>query len=206
MRSSTTQILLFLFTFIPFLSSAQEKVNDFDMSFFETPTYDILATEEKGGEIKYYINMYSTEGKSSLVVLMIEDAKDMGNFVADVMEAKQTYIKWDSVSVANSVTDLEKQMSVSTSGLQTAFVYGSGWNFDFSNKLTYDFKHVDKVPTLIIRTGKLQSSENQFIDSDGGIFAFSSVEEIDGFISALEPHHAEEFFANKKNKESLFED
>ena len=205
MRSPTTQILLFLFTFIPFLSNAQEKVNDYDMSYFETPTYDISATEDKG-EISYYINMYSTEGKSRPVVLMIDNAKDMENFVADVMKAKQTYLKWDSVSVANSVTDLEKRMSVSTSGLQTAFYFGSSWNFDYSNQLTFDFKHIDKTPTLIIRTGELQSSSNQFIDSDGGIFAFSSAEEIDAFISALEPRHAEDYFAKKKNKENLFED
>lgn len=187
------------------LSSAQEKVNDYTMSYFEVPSYDISATEEKG-EISYYVSMYSMEGKSSPVILMIDGDSELDDFVADLQTAANTYAKWDSVSVANSVTDLNKEMSVSTRGLKTAFLYGSSWNFDYSSPLSYTFKHLDEVPNLLIRTGELQSVSNEYIDSDGGIFVFSSIEEINEFIRALDPKYARDHFMEKASKDNLFDD
>lgn len=194
-----------LWVIAPACLFAQEKVNDFEMSYFEKPSFDISATEDKG-EISYYISMYSMEGERSPVVLMIDNESELDNFITDVQTAAQTYAKWDSVSVVNNVMDLDKEMTVSSPGMESAFHYGSSWNFDYSTTLTYNFKHVSDSPRLIIRTGKLQSGSNQYIDSDGGVFVFSSLEEIDDFVSALELQHAKKYFSNKANKEDLFED
>ena len=109
--------------------------------------------------------------------------------------------------VVNNVTDLDKEMTVSRHPVWSRLHYGSSWNFDYSTTLTYNFKHVSDSPRLIIRTGKLQSGSNQYIDSDGSVFVFfATLEEIDDFVSALDLRHAKKYFSNKANKEDLFED
>lgn len=203
-HSITYRFCFFLLFTAPFLVRAQEVVNDYEMAYFEK-TYEISASKEKGN-ITYYVTMCSLEGERNLVVLMIENAEKMETFKKGVRSAKQTYMKWDSVSVANSVTDLDKRMSISTYGLKSGFVYGSEWRFDFSTSLTYQFKHVDGAPRLIIRTGELQHEQNEYMESKGGVFVFSSIEEIDAFLEALNPSYAINFFSKKESMESLFED
>lgn len=44
------------------------------------------------------------------------------------------------------------------------------------------------------------------MESKGGVFVFSSIEEIDAFLEALNPSYAINFFSKKESMESLFED
>ena len=176
------------------------------MSFYEEAgdsEFDINATEERDG-IKYYINMYPLEGQSHQVLIMI-DPERMEDFRLDLQEAANTFSRWDSISVVNDVVDLEKTMSTTTNKLDAVFQYGD-WNFDFNVTLQYRFKHIDEEPTLIIGTGELQSSSNQYIDNDGGMFVFTSRQEVDDFIEGLDPSLARAFFDSKGKKEDLFDD
>lgn len=185
----------------------QEKINSYTMSFFDTsPTFDISATEDNG-EYKYYISMFSLEGERSPVVLMIDKPEKMKSLVDNLGDALSTYVEWDSISVANNVTDLNKELSIKSEKFESAFIYGSSWNFDYVVRLSYTFKHMDDgKPVLIVRTGELQSGSNQYIDSDGGVFVFSSEDEIEEFIDSLDRRHVENYFNKKQNTESLFED
>lgn len=165
--------------------------------------FDINATEEREG-IKYFVNMYPLEGQSRQVLIMVEPGQ-MEDFLSDLQEAANTFSRWDSISKANDVVDLEKTMSTSTKKLDVAFQYGD-WNFDFNVTLKYRFKHIKEEPTLIIGTGELQSSSNQYIENDGGMFVFTSRREIDDFIEGLHPSLARAFFDSKGKKEDLFDD
>jgi uncharacterized protein (DUF1330 family) len=186
------------------MTFAQEVVNSYEMSYFEEKSFDVSATEAKNGGYKYYISMYSME--SGQIVLMIDDADEMATFVGNLTDALDTYTKWDSVSIANNVTDLNKEMSIKSGRYEAAFSYGSSWHFDYNVPLDFDFKHIDGGATLIIRTGEVNSSTNQYIDAKGGVFVFNSADEIRGFIESLDYKHAREYFNNKKNTETLFED
>jgi len=188
------------------ITMGQEKINTYTMTFFDTsPTFDVSATQDNGN-YEYFVSMFSMEGERSPVVLMIEKPEEMQSFVDNLSDALSTYMEWDSISKANNVTDLNKAMSIKSERFKAAFHYGSNWNFDYAVRLSYTFKHVDGQPVLIIRTGELNSSSNQYIDSDGGVFVFSSEDEIEEFIESLDRKHAVEYFNQKQNKESLFED
>jgi hypothetical protein len=182
---------------------SQEQVSSYDMSYFDEVTYEVSATEDGDG-FKYYIDMYSMDRGST--VLMVDDESVMSTLIGNINDALDTYIKWDSVSVVNNVTDLNKEMSIKSGRYQVAFTYGSSWNFDYNVSLGFDFKHIDGNPHLIVRTGEVNSSSNQYIDSKGGVFVFNSADEIRGFIESLDYKHAETHFDNKKNTETLFED
>ena len=183
---------------------SQEKVQTYQMTYFDEVEFDISATMN-GDEVKHYISMYSMEGNHRPVVLMIGGGDELFDFFDNLKEARNTYAKWDSISVENGVVDLNKQMSIKSKRFQAAFMY-SDWYFDYSVPLSYTFKHIDGTATLLIRTGELNTPSNQYIDSDGGIFVFSSLEEIDMFIEALQPSHVVEYFKNKANTDTLFED
>jgi hypothetical protein len=182
---------------------SQEQVSSYDMSYFDEVTFEVSATESNNG-YKYYISMYSMD--RGMIVLMIDDASEMETLVGNLNDALDTYIKWDSVSVANNVTDLNKEMSIKSGRYEAAFTYGSSWHFDYNVPLDFEFKHIDGNPHLIVRTGEVNSASNQFIDSKGGVFVFNSTDEIEGLIGSLDYSHAETYFNNKKNTETLFED
>jgi hypothetical protein len=75
--------------------------------------------------------------------------------------------------------------------------------------LKFDFKILEsKGETrylLLIRTGELQSSSNQFMKVDGFVLVFSSSKEIDDFIAAISTEKITEFL-NKPKKDTLFKD
>lgn len=187
---------------------AQEPIASYQMSYFSSSssTFNVNATSpDEKGEFDYYVDTHSLQREHSSVVLNIKRSK-LQNFIKVIEEAKNTYIEWDSVAVANSVVDLEKTMKVKSPTMMCAFLYGGKWNFDYNVNLEFVFKHIDGKPVLIIRTNKLQSSSNQFIDSKGGALVFTSVEEINAFIAALDPGLVIEHYSSKNEKEDLFKD
>jgi len=186
---------------------AQEKITTYEMSYFGDAgtTYNVSATEpDNKGKFGYYISVYSFDGKRTPVTINVEQ-KQLDAFVASLQKAKETYLEWDSVAVANSVTDLDKPMKINLPNLMCAW-HGAEWYFDYSTNLSFVFKHIEGKPVLIVRTGKLVSSSNRYIDSKGGAFVFTSVEEIDAFLATLDITLVTEHFITKNQKQKLFED
>ena len=195
------------FSSLQVLAFGQEVVKEFSMSYFADTgdiNYSISAVEDKD-QFKYYVSMYSMDATAKQVILMLENNAEIDSFKSDLSEAAKTYSKWDSVSVANNVVDLNKEMAVESKKLEAGFTYGD-WNFDFNVSLSYRFKHIDGAAFLLISTGELQSGSNEYIDCDGGMLIFSDREEIDGFIEALDVKYATAYFDEKNSKEDLFTD
>lgn len=75
--------------------------------------------------------------------------------------------------------------------------------------LKFDFKILESNGEvkylLLIRTGELQSSSNQFMKVDGFVLVFSSTKEIDEFTAAISTEKITEF-VNKPKKDELFKD
>ena len=85
------------------------------------------------------------------------------------------------------------------------FLYGSKWNFQFTINLTFDFKIINGKNLLIVRTGKMTSSSNQFMTHDGLVFVFSNTEEITDFLDLISKDKITEFI-NKPKATDLFKD
>lgn len=56
----------------------------------------------------------------------------------------------------------------------------------------------------ILAIRDLQASDNRFMDHDGLLIAFSSVDEIESFIKAIDPQNALDNDKNETEKEKLF--
>jgi len=87
------------------------------------------------------------------------------------------------------------------------FLYGSDWHFQFIVNLTFDFKILESGGEvkylLIVRSGKMQSSSNQFMDVDGVVLEFTSAEDIREFVDSISLNKITEF-KNKPKAEDLF--
>ena len=59
---------------------------------------------------------------------------------------------------------------------------------------------------LIMYTGGMEDSDNQYIDSDSFVYAFYSLEDINKFISLFDQKLVTDHFGDKKSKEDLFKD
>lgn len=199
------KILMFMSVMMATLVSfSQEKINEFQMSYFDdNPVYDISAVKN-GDTYDYYLSMFSFEGERSPVVLVVKGQNNKQNLINSITEARDLYDKWNNISLENNVVDLNREMNIKTKGCDAAFLYGRDWRIDFSVLITYVFKHVDGKAKLIVKTGGLQASSNQYIDSDGGAFVFSSVEEINNFIELLDDSYAKTYFDEKEKTNDLF--
>jgi len=87
------------------------------------------------------------------------------------------------------------------------FSYGK-YQFDFNQPLRFAFfVNKNKGGTvdyeLIVSTGELQSSSNQFMTSDGLAIIFNDVQELDDFLNKISIQKIDAFLAKPKT-DALF--
>lgn len=195
-----------LITSITIQSNAQEKFTTYDNTYSEK-TYDIQISSKEKEKFSLYIDAMSLDSSHEKGGITI-DQKQHLDFLNAIVEAKVKYEEWVKTAKENNVKELSKTMTIKSKA-GGYFLYGSKWNFQYLVNLKYDFKIIEsKGETkylLLIKTGELQSSSNQFMKVDGFVFVFSSTKEIDDFTTAISIEKITEFI-NKPKKEALFKD
>lgn len=202
-------ILVFgLFLCFGLVSRAQENLGTYENTYIEKEYPISISTKPNDAKFTLYIEALSLDNLVSEGGFSI-DEKQLSGFVENIKQAKAKYEEWIATAKANNVTSLDKDISVTPSKVTGYFHYGSKWNFDFSVKPTFSFKILeDKGETsylLIVRTGKLTSSSNEYINCDGFVLTFLSVEEIDAFLKTISQENINEY-KNKPKTEDLFKD
>jgi hypothetical protein len=164
----------------------------------QTKPLDIQVTEEG----KIYVTMVSLD-KTSKSAGMILTSKKAEDLIVELTAARDKFIEWKAVAIKNGVTDVEKPMdlSLSCSGF---FTYGK-WQFDFSVKPELTFRVMDLgagvKQLLILKTGQMTSSSNQFMETTGGVIVFKDAEQINDFISKIKTESVQKFLAKPKDEE-----
>lgn len=196
------------FSFITFLSLnsfAQESFTTYDNTY-ANKTYDIQIALEENDKYSLYIDALSLDKLRSKGGIMVTH-KQQPDFIAALNEAKAKYIEWVSTAKQNDVKELDKTMSMKAK-VGGYFMSGK-WHFQNLVSLTFDFKIYESKGEvkylLILRTGKLQSSSNQFTNMDGFVLVFTSADEIDAFTTAISSESITEF-RNKPKATDLFKD
>lgn len=200
-----TNFLLFLvFTLLPFLAFCQDEFSNYEMSYFEKKNiYKIDISDKNNLLDRVFIDAASLDTSSKEGSIII-DAKKLDGFKEYLTYMKSKYIEWQNTAKTNSVKELDKEIEPEKRNTYSAaFSYGQ-WHFDFYVNLKARYKIIDGKHLLIISTGKLNSSSNQFIDSDGLAIVFSNETEIQNLINKLDLTKMEESFKNKNKKDDLF--
>jgi len=188
------------------LSTAQESIGSYAMSYFEKENYDIAATKPKSsGDFSYYIDVCSRDSSIKNVTLSIE-SDDIVKFKEALNKAKMKYDSWSKTAKENNVTTLDKTIEGVRFYSCVAFLYGTKWQFDFSVSYKFRAKIIENHMYLIIQNkSEMVSSSNQFMKSDGFLMVFKSLEEIDAFLHEFDDQKVREYFNKKGAKEDLFE-
>lgn len=199
-----TKFLTFcLLTLTVFEIYAQEKFTTYDNTY-GGKTYEIKITSKDKDKFTLYIDAMSLDEIHDVGGIMVIE-KQHQDFLNAIAEAKLKYEEWVKTAIENNVKELDKSMIIK-SKVGAYFQYGD-WNFQFLVNLKFDFKILESKGELkyllIIRTGKLQSSSNQFKKVDGFVLVFSSIKEIDEFTTAISAEKITEFI-NKPKKDALF--
>lgn len=189
---------------VGFSGKAQEKFSSYENSYIGK-FYPIQIDSKDKDKFTLWIDAMSLDATHEKGGLMISE-KNYQGFTEALFEAKLKYEEWIKTAKDNNVNQLDKQMSIK-SRADAYFLYGSKWNFQFDFNLIYDFKILESKGELkyllLVKTGELQSSSNQFMKVRGVTLIFNSSKEIDTFISLISRDKIEQFISKPK-KEALF--
>ena len=196
---------IIILLFLPLTIFSQEKIETFEIFGKE---YNLQASEPDAEGYDLYIDGYPADKAVSTGGLMIK-SKKIEDFKNAWEEAKLKYIEWTTTAKENNITDLKKEVKVNIPKVEGYFHYGS-WHFDFNVSPYFKYLITEGESEisygLILYTGTLNASDNQYIDADSFIYAFYSLEDIDNFISLLDPKIVMDHFGEKNSKEDLFKD
>ncbi len=206
MNNFKTILTISLFVATALQSKAQEKFTTYDNTYVEK-SYDIQISAKEKEKFTLYIDAMSFDKMHEKGGISI-DQKQHQEFLNALSEAKLKYEEWVKTAKDNNVKELSKSMTIKSKA-GGYFLYGSKWNFQFLVNLKFDFRILEsKGETkylLLVKTGELQSSSNQFMKVDGFALVFSSSTEIDDFVKAISTEKITEF-TNKPKKDDLFKD
>ena len=202
MKNVKVMMMTLMMCLMTMVSFGQEKYTTYD-NLYDEKTYKVLIYLKDDGGYRLYVNMMPIDELSESGGILITE-KEHDLFLSTLNEAKVKYTEWVTTAKENNVTDLLKSMTykVKVGGF---FKYSSVWNVQLNVNLTFDFAIVDGENFLIVRTGKLTSSSNQFMTHDGFVFVFQNEKEIDDFVNVLSVDKVKEFM-NKPKSTDLFKD
>jgi hypothetical protein len=191
-------ILLTVFMLLLTTSNfSQDKMDVYGCSYSEKE-YSIEVTNDK----KLYVYMLSLDGIATNGGIFITSTQHQ-KFCHTLIKAKEKYDEWKKVAIENNVTELTKRMDFKC-GVGGFFQYGKSWHFKHNVSLTYEFRIINGKYILLVNTGRIKSSSNQYIDSDGYVFAFMNSDEVDDFINKIRMVNIDNFLNNSTKKDVLF--
>lgn len=130
--------------------------------------------------------------------------RQLADFRKSIETAKSRYESWLKTAKENDVREFYKDMDIKSPRVG-AFFRWDGWEFVESTSLTFRFSVEDKkgIPKYLLQifTPHLTSDKNAFVKVDGFSLLFSSLEEVDLFIAALDSGKADKFISDVRSKD-----
>lgn len=197
-------IILVLCTSVTVFSQ-QEKYETY-IDPYKGGEHPISIVKGKKGKFSLLINAVSFDSYNLTGGLMIPE-KQLPGFLQNIGEAKVKYEMWIKTAKENNVTDLSKEIPIESKRISGYFYYGDKWMFDYSVYPTFQFwVHIPENSELvnyylIIRTGKLISSSNEYINCKGYGIVFTNPEEATSFGNMISSEKINEFINSPKDSE-----
>ena len=185
-------------------SFCQEKFTTYESSYSKE-VHNIQISIKSDEKFSLFIDAKSLDNIHKTGGILI-DEKNYQNFINGLSEAKIKFNEWIQTAKENNVRELDKEMPIKSRAMGY-FLYGNEWHFQYVIDLKFSFKIFESNDELkyylIVRSGVMQSSKNQFMKVDGVVLVFSSETEIQDFINTISMEKINEF-KNKPKAEDLF--
>ena len=181
---------------------AQEKLSSYKI---DNTNYSVQINVIDSTNYKLYIDMYSLDNIHETVGIMV-DTNQRNDLEDAIKKAKLKFIEWKKVAIKNSVKDFNKSMDISVSA-GAYFLYGDEWRFQYDINLSFSFMVFESKGRvyyyLVMSTGKLTASDNEYMTVDGAGNLFSTTTEINSFIHSISLDVIKSYL-NKPKTEDLF--
>lgn len=179
---------------------AQKDYTTYKMSYTGL-NYDISV----GDKDQLFLDIMSLDKLHSKVGLLLttDESKE---FMRCIDSAEKKFVEWKAIAIKNGVKDFSKELDV-TFNCNGYFHYGD-WEFDRSVNPTFEFMVINSSGItkylMVMRTGEMISSTNEFIKTDGGAIVFSTAAEFKALRDKIKPENVTKFFETKPKTEELF--
>ena len=183
-------------------ANAQEEIDTYEMSKFETAPFIIQADDPVNDEYRFYILMQSLDASVDKGGIVLK-SKYLEDFRVLLKECQVKLNEWNEVATANGVEDLKKDIPVSVKPKLMGFFSYGDWKFDRNVVLTPKYFRSSNEAYVILYTGEMISADNEYIDAENFVFAFDS-DEITEFLEKLTTENVKSHYAKKTSKEDLF--
>jgi hypothetical protein len=168
---------------------SQTKFAEYGSGYFNKTREISLSDDEKKGFI-LWIDAFGLDQTYDDGGIHVEESR-YDSFFDALKEAREKYIEWTQTAKDNNVKKLNKEMPYKC---RVSSYFGTGrvssTHFQFLVNLAFDYMVLEAGGEikymLILRTGRLTASDNKYIDSEGFVIPFESIQEIDEFISTIE--------------------
>ena len=170
------------------LSFAEDKVSEYSLAYTSSngkTSFDIEASEPKNGKFTFYVYAWSMESEEKVGFSI--DSKDLPKFFESLRAVGDKFEEWAKTARDNKVTDYDKEFDVKFSSNTAFFKYGKKWCFCGIKFRPYFKVTKDGECLAIFKSYKLTANDNRFMHHDGFLIPFSSKDEIEDFIKALDP-------------------
>jgi hypothetical protein len=172
-----------------------------------TETKVELSINEKDKSYRIWIEgrpiLMSRDGEGGIML----NSKQHRDFYETLSRVKTTYQSWIKTAVENNVKDVTTEMKDKVK-TDTYFMYGSKYRFDLGQNLSFSFRVVEvdgKVyQTLIMKSGTLQASDNQYMTHSGIFISFYTPEDLQSFIDLLSMEKIGDLVNKQLNQKDLF--
>jgi len=165
----------------------------------------VLINAKDDGSYTLYIDMGSADKIHKDVGISVNSETHKELLLA-LTKAKKKFSEWTKVAKENNVTDLYKKMDFSVR-VNCFFMYYDKWKFDYDKILDFHFMVYSSGGktkyALILSTGELASSENEYMTMDGISSIFMTTESIQGFMDSISIEKVNSFMSKPKT-EDLF--
>lgn len=184
--------------------NSQVQVTTYKTTYWPQKNEYKIEISDKNGELdRVWIETPTLDRLGSEGYLMI-DEKKVPDFIEMLKFCKVKYDEWGKTAKENNVTELNKPIELEKRfNTPAAFKYGK-WQFDYSNVLSPKFLISEGKHLLILTTGEMQSSSNQFMKNDGIALVFSDSQEIQDFIDKFDVEKFKNFLKSNSQKDNLF--
>ena len=180
---------------------SQERIGEYNMSFFDGKQYEILASEPKAEKFDIYI---SVEGEHQYDDVKLSVAnKDLEAFKSTLLQVRDKYVEWEKKAKENNVKDTHKDFPFSFKNVDVAW-YGSKWWFAFKKTFTPVFFVFKNGDCAMVVSTKVTASSNEYIDQKF-YFVLKTEDEFNQVIKYLDEKIVFDYYNNKGKTNDLFQ-
>lgn len=183
MTTKITALVLYFWVFT-FFTNAQTTLTTYHQPH-NGKTYSINILEGNNHTRSLCISLPSNDSHKQNGGIIV-DIKNLDRFLNALNKAKYKYIKLNNIYTHKEINTIDQNLKIKCK-VKGYFMYGKLWQFqpNLHPNFHYSIKNArdNKEYCLTLNTGKISSSENWFVNSEGYNITFTSSEEIDNFIA-----------------------